>query len=116
MAYLSKWKLLGGQRIPRRGPTVQRGIGETTKASRFFVCLSNNSHNSIFERIANPLKCRHCNRTTSLDLLPMASGESEGSRTLLDVATPLAEFLHSLANSFEEFGVIYHDAGTFTFS
>ena len=53
-------------------------------------------------------KRRHCDRATSFDLLPMASGESEGNHILLGVAAPLAKLVDSLAKSFEEFGVIYH--------
>src|SRR5690348_4905035 len=76
-----------------------------------FICVSNDSQNSNFERIANPQKRPHCNRATSFNLLPMASGESEGNRILLTVAASLAELLDSLAKSFEEFGVIYHARG-----
>ena len=75
-----------------------------------FVCASDDLCNSNFERIANPQKRRHGNRTTSFDLLPMPSGESEGNHSLLAVATFLAEFLDSLAKSFEECRVIYHAA------
>jgi len=46
----------------------------------------------------------------------MASGESEGNHILLAVAVSLAERLDSLAESFEEFRVIYHAAGPCTFS
>jgi hypothetical protein len=80
-----------------------------------FVCAPNNHRNPNFERIANPQKGCHRNRATSLDLLPMASGESKGNHVLLAVAAPVAEFLDSLAKSFEEFGVIHH-AATFTFA
>jgi hypothetical protein len=45
----------------------------------------------------------------------VASGESEGNHILLAVAPPLAQGLHALAKSFEEFGMIYH-AATFTFA
>lgn len=64
--------------------------------------------NSNFEGIANPQKRRHRNRTTSFDLLPMASGESKSNHILLAVAASLAEFLDPLAKGFEESGVIYH--------
>ncbi|HEX2662712.1 MAG TPA: hypothetical protein VHM93_07755 [Candidatus Acidoferrum sp.] len=81
----------------------------------FFVCASDNHRNSNFERIANPQKRPHGNRAASFDLLPVASGESEGNHILLAVAPPLAEGLHALAKSFEEFCMIYH-AATFTFA
>ena len=80
-----------------------------------FVCVSDNHRNSNFERIANPQKRPHGDRATSFDLLPMASGESEGDHILLAVAPTLAEGLDALAKSFEEFGMIYH-AATFTFA
>jgi hypothetical protein len=80
------------------------------------VCVSDNSHNSNFGHIANPQKRRHCNRATSFNLLPMSSGESKGNHILLAMATLLAELLDALAKSFEELGVIYHTAGTSTFS
>jgi hypothetical protein len=44
----------------------------------------------------------------------MASGEPESNHILLAVTTPLAEFLDTLAKSFEKFDVIYH-AATFYF-
>jgi hypothetical protein len=75
-----------------------------------YVCASDNNRNSNFEHTANPQKRRHGNRATSFDLLPMASGESEGNHILLAVAAPIAEFLDPLAKSFEEFGVFYHAA------
>lgn len=81
----------------------------------FFVRALDNHCNSNFEGIANPQKCRHCNRTTSFDLLPMASGESKSNHILLAVAASLPEFLDPLAKGFEESGVVYH-AGTFTFA
>jgi len=81
-----------------------------------FVCVSDDRRNSNFERIANPQKRRHVNRAASFDLLPMASGESEGNHIFLAVAASLAELLDSLAKSLEEFRMIYHAAGTSTFS
>jgi hypothetical protein len=45
----------------------------------------------------------------------MASGKSERNHIFLAVAAPFAEVLDSLAQSFKEFGVIYH-AATFTFA
>jgi hypothetical protein len=45
----------------------------------------------------------------------MTSGKSERNHVLLAVAAPLAEVLDSLAQSFKEFGAIYH-AATFTFA
>lgn len=80
-----------------------------------FICTSDNHGNANFERIANPQQSRHCNRATRFNLLPMASGESECDHILLAVPALLAEFLDSLAQSFEEFGVIDH-AASFTFS
>ena len=71
-----------------------------------FVCASDDLYNSNFERIANPQKRRHGNRATSFDLLPMASGKSEGNHMLLAVAACLAELLDSLAKCFEEFRLI----------
>ena len=79
-----------------------------------FVRALDNHCNSNSKCIANPQKRRHCNRTTSFDLLPMASGESESNHIFLAVATPLAAFLDALAKSFEKFDVIYH-AATFYF-
>ena len=79
-----------------------------------FVRAPDNHCNSNSKCITNPQKRRHCNRTTSFDLLPMASGESETNHILLAVATPFAEFLDALAKSFEKFDVIYH-AATFYF-
>ena len=79
-----------------------------------FVRAPDDHCNSNPKCIANPQKRRHGNRTTSFDLLPMASGESESNHILLAVATPLAEFLDALAKSFEKFDVIYH-AATFYF-
>jgi hypothetical protein len=79
-----------------------------------FVRAPDDHCNSNSKCIANPQKRRHCNRTTSFDLLPMASGESESNHILLAVTTPLAEFLDALAKSFEKFDVIYH-AATFYF-
>lgn len=79
------------------------------------VRASNDHRNSNLERIANPQKRRHCNRASSFDLLPMASGESEGNHVLLAVAAPIAELLHPLAKSFEEFGMVHH-AASFTFA
>ena len=79
-----------------------------------FVRAPDNHCNSNSKCIANPQKRRHCNRTTSFDLLPMASGESESNHILLAVAPPFAEFLDALAKSFEKFEVIYH-AATFYF-
>jgi hypothetical protein len=81
----------------------------------FVICDSNNYRNSNLERVANPQKRRHRNRAASFDLLPMASGESEGNHVLLAVAAPPAEFFDPLAKSFEEFGVIHHVA-SFTFA
>jgi hypothetical protein len=78
-----------------------------------FVCVSDDSHDSNFERIANPRKRPHCNRATSCHRLPMAGGES--APILLAVAASLAEFHDSPAKSFEEFGVIYQPA-TVTFA
>ena len=60
-----------------------------------FVRVLSNSRNSNFERITNPQKRRHGNRTTSFDLLPMARRESEGNHMLLAVAACLAELLDS---------------------
>ena len=79
-----------------------------------FVRAPDDHCNSNSKCIANPQESRHCNRTTSFDLLPMASGESESNHILLAVATPLAEFLNAQAKSFEKFDVIYH-AATFYF-
>ena len=79
-----------------------------------FVRAPDDHCNSNSKCIANPQECRHCNRTTSFDLLPMASGESESNHILLAVTTPLAEFLDALAKSFEKADVIYH-AATFYF-
>lgn len=79
-----------------------------------FLCVSDDRHDSNFERIANPQKRPHCNRATSFNLLPMAGGESEGNHILLAAAASLAELLDSLAKSFEELGVIYQSA-TFYF-
>src|ERR1700745_528824 len=72
-----------------------------------FVRAPDNHCNSNSKCIANPQKRRHCNRTTSFDLLPVASGESESNHILLAVATPLAEFLNAQGKSFEKFDVIY---------
>jgi len=80
------------------------------------VCISDDSRNSNFERIANPQKRRHVNRAASFDLLPMASGESESNHILLAVAASPAEVPDSLAKSFEELKVIYHTGATSTFS
>ena len=79
-----------------------------------FVCVAD-GHDSRFERVANPQKRPHCHRATGFHLLPMAGGESEGNHILLAVAASVAEFLASLAKSFEEFRVIYQ-AATFYFS
>ena len=81
----------------------------------FVVRPLDNHGNSNFECIANPQKCRHCNRTTSFNLLPMASGESKSNHILLAVAAFLAKVLDPLAKGFEESGVVYH-AATFTFA
>jgi len=43
----------------------------------------------------------------------MASRKSKGNHIFLTVAAPLAEFLDTQTERFEEFGVIYH-AATFT--
>jgi len=43
----------------------------------------------------------------------MAGGEPEGNHIFLAMAPPLAEFLDTQTERFEEFGVIYH-AATFT--
>src|SRR5258708_8380121 len=59
-------------------------------------------------------KSGHCDWSTRVDLLPMASGKSERNHIFLAVAAPFAEVLDSLAQSFEECGVIYH-AAPFTF-
>jgi hypothetical protein len=79
-----------------------------------FVRAPDDHCNSNSKCITNPQKRRHRNRTTSFDLLPMASGESESNHILLAVTTPLAEFLDALAKSFEKVDVIYH-AATFYF-
>src|SRR5215472_15202539 len=105
-------------------PSRRAGEGELDGAFRYcaflmvidsLVCASDNHGNSNFERAANPQKRRHCNRATSFDLLPMASGESESNHVLLAVAAPIAELLHPLAKSFEEFGMVHH-AASFTFA
>src|SRR5215831_14485856 len=80
-----------------------------------FICTSDNHSNTNVERIANPQQSGHGNRATRFNLLPMASGESECNHILLAVPALLAEFLDSLAKSFEEFGVIDH-AASFTFT
>ena len=76
-----------------------------------FVCVSNNHRNANFERIANPQKRLHCNRATTFNLLPMASGEAEGNHVLLAVTALVAKVLDSLAKSFEELGVVHHAPG-----
>ena len=105
--------------LPRLAPNSSIASRQILHVTRIavdpFVGASDHHRNANFERIANPQKRRHGNRATSFDLLPMASGESEGNHILLAVAAPLAEFLDSLAKSFEEFGVIYHGA-SFTFA
>ena len=76
-----------------------------------FVRAPDNHCNSHFKCIANPQKCLHCNRATSFDLLPVASGEAEGNHVLLAVAAFVAKVLDSLAKSFEELGVVHHAPG-----
>lgn len=90
-------------------------LGDFLIVVDFFVRTLDNHRNSNFECIANPQKCRHCNRTTSFDLLPMAGGESKSNHILLAVAASLAQFLDPLAKGFEESRVVYH-AATFTFA
>lgn len=90
-------------------------LGDFLIVVDFFVRALDNHGNSNFECIANPQKCRHCNRTTSFNLLPMASGESKSNHIFLAVAAFLAKVLDPLAKGFEESGVIYH-AATFTFA
>ena len=112
VAALSSWtyNYVGSLRVIASRQTLEA----TGIAVDPLVCASDNHRNSHFERIANPQKRRHGNRAASFDLLPMASGESEGNHILLAVAAPLAEFLDSLAKSFKEFRTIYH-AAFFTF-
>lgn len=90
-------------------------LGDFLIVVDFLVRALDNHCNSNFECIANPQKRRHCNRTTSLDLLPMASGETKSDHILLAVAASLAQFLDPLAKGFEESGAVYH-AATFTFA
>ena len=86
-------------------------LGNSLIAIDVFVRAPDNYRNSNFERIANPQKRRHCNRATSFNLLPMASGEAEGNHVLLAVAAFVAKVLDSLAKSFEELGVVHHAPG-----
>lgn len=74
----------------------------------FIVCATDDHGNSNFERIANAQKRCHCNRATRFDLLPMASREPKRNHVLLAVTAPLAKFLDSLPQSFEELDVVHH--------
>lgn len=94
---------------------VAPSAGNFLIAVNFVIRALDNHRNSNFECIANPQKSRHRNRTTSFDLLPVASGESKSNHILLAVAASLAEVLDSLAKGFEESGVVYH-AASFTFA
>ena len=58
---------------------------------------------------------RALNASQILRSVLIGGGESEGNHILLAVAASVAEFLASLAKSFEEFRVIYQ-AATFYFS
>jgi hypothetical protein len=89
---------------------AQRAITGNTEsiAVNASIQSAHNLFNADLEHITNTQEGRHCNGTARFDLLPVASGKSEGNHVFLAVFALLTEPLDSAAKRLEEFGVIYH--------